>query len=172
MKLHLTVFSLLFLTFQLWGQDIADINDININVFYWDSITNKAQPVYRELEVVGSEEYFSNPEAFDIEVGIQSPGNTNYFMEIYIEELIGPRPEMNTNCKATTLTDSIWVLHQVLYSGQASMPLKVEGIKYQTAYYLSSSVYTKYGFRIVALLSRVRGSDNCLIQRKTFHSID
>ncbi|WP_462265369.1 hypothetical protein [Mucilaginibacter sp.] len=134
----------------------------NIKVYYHDDQTTKNKNVYRELQKIQDNPIWSQPDRLDIEVifssliNMKDYENPENIIQVSLEELYQATSLGMRYSKLNKIGN--WVPNQVLFSGNNNFvkgnKLVIKDVKYQTAYFLSSLLYNKIGFRIVALYYR------------------
>lgn len=142
----------------------------SIHIFYVDSVTNRESKVYRELTSI-TDEYYSKPAIFDIKLELKEHKATGT-IQIFIEELLEPIQIFSDSIYgAQGINGARWVLHEVVYSNiigdkRKTNFIEVKNIRYKTAYFYSSLLYYKHGFRIVALYKPKVGNKMEIIKRE------
>ncbi|RFZ85901.1 hypothetical protein DYU05_10040 [Mucilaginibacter terrenus] len=118
-------------------------------IFYRDTVTQRTT-VRRPFTFIGETPYWSKPENLDFEITIDKRAvNTNGVLQIYVEELLQPSSTVKS------ATGNRWHFNRVLFSTSTKLAtpsgvIKCSNIPYQTAYFISSLLYQKIAFRIVA----------------------
>lgn len=125
-----------------------------LEVGFQDTRTIKGKSVYRELIKIGDDDVISSkPLKLDITLAIN--GNKKSSMErieISIEELFEPTKLNNLD---SVISEKKWILHKVIYTANTNTinnrKVYLKDVDYRTAGFYDSLLYTKLGFRIVAI---------------------
>lgn len=136
---------------------IAGISDsysqklIDLKIYYHDTITVAGKDSYRLLTQVGEDPHWAKPETIDIVLHVSGASKSSKErIEIMIEELYEPTELSNFT---ESIRKATWVPHVVVYSGNTNFvkegKITVSNFPYKTAYFKSSLLYVKKGFRII-----------------------
>lgn len=177
-KLNYCLFVLVFIAFNnvsAQSPESVKSSDIfkSIKVCYWDSVSDPKSMQYRELITVGKDNgYFSKPSKIDISV-ILEPIKSGT-VQIQMEELFDRNDELliKDSYKGSISTEKKWVINKVVLSEIAEPNLRKtavsKDIDYKTAYFLSSRLFPKRAFRVVAIYYPNEGSEIDFIYKEFY----
>ncbi|MEZ4850685.1 MAG: hypothetical protein R3B93_19125 [Bacteroidia bacterium] len=132
---------------------------ISQGVYYWDSISVQGKGIYRKFTGVSEEPFFAKPQKIDVKIEFNQ-ACPDYLVQVNIEELMIPlRGKVGEFDLGPIISDTTWVLHKVVYSNLIRKnEVVIKDIPYQTAYYYSSYLYMRGGFRVITLVFDKKGS--------------
>ena len=143
-----------------------------IKIFYHDTFSVKGKDIYKELTQVGDALTWSKPEKIDIVLNVSiKRKSASGKVEILIEDFYQPT---EINKFDNTIRNTTWVLHKVVYTGNTNSvkadKITVKNIPYQTAYFKSSLLYTKMGFRVVGICFNAKTGEVSRVKKEIYYS--